>query len=308
MTAEEYIAELTRLLYSVPEPEREEAVAFYRESIADRIDDGLSEEEAVASLVSPAEAACAILSNRAETEESAVSEVADASAEAVEAASMEPVRPVQPASFWTRLKHGQLTPWEWVGVVLGSIIWLPLLAAAFGVAVGVVAVIFSLYLCLWVLIACVWITGAALVVAAPANVVFILWGAQLGNVSYVLVNAGYSLIAFGGGMWILRGALKLTKLFLRAHKKVACAITKAPYVPEVPTASVRRPGVTTFFTVCLILLGAGFASVLAGYVLSGFDWRIFITSFNRDGSIYIGGTLVEHPEQLLFGRPLFSWR
>ena len=50
MNIEEYKSHLTALLRSLPAEEREEAVSFYMESIADRIDEGMSEEEAVASL------------------------------------------------------------------------------------------------------------------------------------------------------------------------------------------------------------------------------------------------------------------
>lgn len=48
MTAQEYLTELKRLLYPLSDDERKEAVAFYYESIADRIDEGLTEEEAIA--------------------------------------------------------------------------------------------------------------------------------------------------------------------------------------------------------------------------------------------------------------------
>lgn len=334
MTAQEYIAELTRLLYSLSEQEREEAVAFYRESIADRMDDGLAEEEAVASMVPPAEAACAILSNRAE----AAAPVAAETDGAVAAEPLEqPAELAQQPSFWARLKCGKLTPLEWVGVVLSSVIWLPLAAVAFGLVAAVAAIILALYLCAWALVACVWIVGAALVAASVSNVVFILWNLQMGDAASALVNTGYSLVAFGGGMWVLRGAMKLTKLFLRGHTMAACAIKRTPcapeaaapdahvpsaseapapsaseasmpeahvteapaspaspasgtpvspasealapeaHVPEAPAPSALRPEVATFFMVCLILLGAGFVSVLAGYILAGFDWHVFLT-------------------------------
>lgn len=321
MTAQEYIAELTRLLYSLSEQEREEAVAFYRESIADRMDDGLAEEEAVASMVPPAEAACAILSNRAEA---AAPVAAETDGAVAEEPLEQPAELAQQPSFWARLKCGKLTPLEWVGVVLSSVIWLPLAAVAFGLVAAVAAIILALYLCAWALVACVWIVGAALVAASVSNVVFILWNLQMGDAASALVNTGYSLVAFGGGMWVLRGAMKLTKLFLRGHQVAARAIKRTPYaskapassaseasmpkapvpeapaspaspasgtpvspasealapeahVPEAPAPSALRPEVATFFMVCLILLGAGFVSVLAGYILAGFDWHVFLT-------------------------------
>lgn len=298
MNAREYIAELTRLLHSLPDQEREEAVSFYRESIADRMDEGLTEEEAVGSMAQPAEAARVILSNRAEPLEP-VSLMEDAVPDAHDRVA----ETVQKPSFWARLKRGQLTPGEWVGVILGSVIWLPLLAVAFGLVVTIGVVILALYLCAWALIACVWIIGAALVVAAPANCLFILWGLQLGNVPSMLVNMGYSLVAFGGGAWILRGASALMKLFLRGHKSVACLISRTPRVPEAavsPVSPVPRPGMTAFFRICLILMGAGIACVLAGYLLSGFDWRVFLASIDMDGNVNIGGARAGLSELLPF--------
>lgn len=99
MTAQEYLTELKRLLYPLSDDERKEAVAFYYESIADRIDEGLTEEEAVA----------------------------------------EKTPNLTQPSFWTHLKHGHLTPFEWVGVVFSSVIWLPLaisVAAIFSMHMG----------------------------------------------------------------------------------------------------------------------------------------------------------------------------
>lgn len=291
MTAQEYLTELKRLLYPLSDDERKEAVAFYYESIADRIDEGLTEEEAVASMVAPTEAACAILSNRTETLPTTVSKT--------EAVAEKTSNLAQP-SFWTRLKHGHLTPFEWVGVVFSSVIWLPL-------AISVAAIFFSLYLCIWALIACIWIIGTALVVAAPASIVLILLGVQIGNIPYALVNAGYGLVAFGGGMWILRGGLLTTKWFLRGHYKVACALKKTPYTPKTPTLATERSGAATFFMICLILIGAGFASVLAGYAFSGFNWQVFLTSINWDGTLYVGGTQIDDPKRFFFTYSLSSF-
>ena len=50
MTKEDFLILLKENLSDLPEAEADKAIAFYNESIDDRIEDGLSEEEAVSSL------------------------------------------------------------------------------------------------------------------------------------------------------------------------------------------------------------------------------------------------------------------
>lgn len=62
MNKHEYLEELTHQLRVIPDDEIERARAFYSKSIDDRREEGLSEQEAVASLESPVEAAQRIIS------------------------------------------------------------------------------------------------------------------------------------------------------------------------------------------------------------------------------------------------------
>ncbi len=50
MTKQEFLSELERALGKLPHAEVEQALAFYDEAISDRMEDGLSEAEAVADL------------------------------------------------------------------------------------------------------------------------------------------------------------------------------------------------------------------------------------------------------------------
>ncbi|MFR3451426.1 MAG: DUF1700 domain-containing protein [Collinsella sp.] len=50
MTKQEFLSELERALGKLPHAEVEQAIAFYDEAISDRMEDGLSEAEAVADL------------------------------------------------------------------------------------------------------------------------------------------------------------------------------------------------------------------------------------------------------------------
>ena len=50
MTKAEYLSRLESLLSCLPESQRAESLAFYEEMILDRMEEGLSEEEAVSTL------------------------------------------------------------------------------------------------------------------------------------------------------------------------------------------------------------------------------------------------------------------
>ena len=53
MTRDEFLGRLGELLACLPAEQVEETKAFYAEAIADRMEDGMSEEEAVAAMGAP---------------------------------------------------------------------------------------------------------------------------------------------------------------------------------------------------------------------------------------------------------------
>lgn len=50
MTKQDFLAALERALARLPHAEAQQAIAFYDEAISDRVEDGMSEDDAVASL------------------------------------------------------------------------------------------------------------------------------------------------------------------------------------------------------------------------------------------------------------------
>ena len=102
MTKQEFLSELERALGKLPHAEVEQALAFYDEAISDRMEDGLSEEEAVADMGSPDAAVEQILEDMPLTK-----------------LVKEKIKP----------KH-ELKAWEVVLIVLGSPVWIPLLITA----------------------------------------------------------------------------------------------------------------------------------------------------------------------------------
>lgn len=117
MNKPEFIDELYHLLNPLSKSERQQHLDYYEEMIADRMEDGLTEEEAVAALGRPADIAAQILG-----------EV-----------------PPKPAR--------RFPIWAIVLIVLGSPLWLSLFLAVAAVLVAVIAVVAAVYISLWAAIA-----------------------------------------------------------------------------------------------------------------------------------------------------------
>lgn len=182
MNKQEYLARLDALLACLPKDARAESLTFYAEMIDDRIEDGMTEEEAVDALGSPGMAAEAILDD---------------------------LPAVPRAVVKTRRKSRALM---WTLIILGSVVWVPLLIAFAFVAL-------SVYACIWILVACLWIVAAALIVALPAGVLIAFWGAMAGNIPFALAEAGAGLFGAGLGIAMVYISLVATKRLARLSRE-----------------------------------------------------------------------------------------
>lgn len=153
MTRDEFLGRLGELLACLPAEQVEETKAFYAEAIADRMEDGMSEEEAVAAMGTPGEVA---------------------------EATLDDLPAVPRAIARTRQRSTALL---WVLTIVGSPVWVPLLAAFAAVAVTV-------YICIWVLALCVWIVAAALGGVGVVELLFAVSGVTIGHFPYALASAG----------------------------------------------------------------------------------------------------------------------
>ncbi len=183
MTKLKFLLELHDRLSGLPKRDVEERLSFYSEMIEDRMEEGLSEEEAVAAVGSVDEIAEQIIA------ETPLIKVAK-----------EKIKPKR-----------KLRVWEIVLLVLGSPIWLSLLIAAF--AVGL-----SLYAVLWSVIAVFWsVFGTFVGVSAggiASGVLFIVLGeisAGMIMIGAGVTFAGLAIFAFFGCLAATKGALWLTK-------------------------------------------------------------------------------------------------
>ena len=191
MNQETFLNALRVRLRALPEAERERCVEDYRGMILDRMEDGASEAEAIAELGSPEEIAGQIL------EEVPLTTLVK-----------ERIRPKR-----------SLRGWEIALLILGAPVWLPLLAAAFAVALSLTAAVFA------VLFA-VFATGlAALVSSVPVAIYGTGDTLMLVGVVLTLVSLG-TLLGIAGwklGVRFAKGIFHLIRnVFLKnAEKKEA---------------------------------------------------------------------------------------
>lgn len=183
MTKLNFILSLSEKLSALPKAELEERLNFYTEMIEDRMEEGLTEEEAVA----------------------AVGDIDEIAAQIVEE------YPLGKLAAGKLKNRGKMKWWEITLLAVGSPVWVPLLIAG-------LAVVFSLYVCLWALVISAWAVGASFLGAGFGGVVSGVALIATGDVyqgllliAGGLVCAGLAVFAFYGCKAATRGALWLTK-------------------------------------------------------------------------------------------------
>ena len=178
MTRDEFLGRLGELLACLPDEQVEETKAFYAEAIADRMEDGMNEEEAVAAMGTPGEGA--------ET-------------------ALDDLPAVPRAIARTRRRSTALL---WVLTIVGSPVWAPLLAAFAAVAVTV-------YICIWVLALCVWVIAAALGAVGAVSLALVAAGVAVGHAPYVIAMLGCGLAFVGAALLVGAGAWEASKQIAR---------------------------------------------------------------------------------------------
>lgn len=183
MTKRQFLFSLRDRLEELPPQEVEERLYFYSEMIDDRMEEGLSEEEAVASV---------------------------GTVDRVAAQIMEETPPEKRKSFPKR----KLKPWEITLLVLGSPLWVSLLIGAAAVAV-------SLYAAGWAVIVSLWAVFASLIGCALGGVIGGIVAASFsGAAGAALIGAGIlcaglAILMFLGCQAATKGICLLTKKVFR---------------------------------------------------------------------------------------------
>ena len=185
MTKTQFVLELSEKLSGLPKDDIKKSAEFYIEMIDDRMDEGMSEAEAVAAIGSVDTIAEEILG-----ETPMVKLV------------KEKIKPKR-----------KLSAWEIVLLAIGSPIWISLAAVA-------IAVVFSIYVCLWAVEICIYTTNITFFAGALSGVV--LTGVYFihGNVGAALLVLGAGILCAGLGLIMLWVCRESTKLMIVIGKKI----------------------------------------------------------------------------------------
>ena len=163
MSRDAFIGELRHRMAGLPQQTVERTVEYYSELIADSVEDGLSEEEAVARLGSLDEIVANVVKDT-------------------------PLTQIVQTRVQEKKAKG-VSGWVILLLVLGAPVWLPLLIA-------VLAVIFAVYIALWAVVVSLWAAVAAVILAGIAAIAG-------GIVELCRLHLAQGLVLLGGGLMCL---------------------------------------------------------------------------------------------------------
>lgn len=189
MNKQEFLAELKKGLHGLPQNDIEERLTFYSEMIDDRVEEGLTQEEAVSEIGTVDEIVSQI-----------VTEI--------------PLSKLVKEKVRTKRA---LRAWEIVLLTLGSPIWLSLLIAAF-------AVLLAVYISAWSVIVALWAAELSLAVSALGCILsFVIFAVQVNWLAGIaMLGAGIALI--GLSVFLFFGCREATKGILFLSKKMILGI------------------------------------------------------------------------------------
>ncbi len=183
MNKQEFLSGLKAKLIGLPQDDIDERIGFYSEMIEDRVEDGLSEEQAITQLDTLENIVAQIMSEISLTK-----------------LVREKVKPSR-----------KLSVWEIVLLVLGSPIWLSILIAMCAIVISIYAVVWSVIISLW---AVEFSLAACSVGGVFASVVFMAKGNIVSGVAMLgagILCAGLAIFCFYGCKYATKAILKLSK-------------------------------------------------------------------------------------------------
>ncbi len=184
MTKQEFLSQLRSGLAGLPREDVDERLDFYSEMIDDRIEEGVTEEEAVEDIGNVDEVISRIIS------EIPLAKIVK-----------EKITP-----------NKKFKAWEIILLVLGSPIWLSLIIAA-------VAVVLSLYITLWSLLISLWAAFGSVVGCGLggilSGILLLFNGNNLTGIAVIgtgITLLGLSIFLFYGCKSATKGIIQLTKI------------------------------------------------------------------------------------------------
>ncbi len=185
MTKREFLDALASGLSGLSKKELEERLCFYDELIDDKIEEGLSEENAVLS-IGPVDKIIEEFYQSNKNEKA------------------------------QKKKKRKLKAWHIAVIAVGSPIWAPLLISA-------IAVIASLYVSLWAIVVSVWSVFASLAASSLWGIALSVIDMIGGDVLVGVALIGASLVCAGLSVFVFIGCMKLTKLSIKILLKfISC--------------------------------------------------------------------------------------
>lgn len=183
MTKKEFLLELRRNLSGLPKDELEDKISFYEEMINDRMDEGISEEEAVADIG---------------TTDDAVRQVASQT------------KLTTLVKEKIKLKR-ELRGWEVALIIIGSPLWFPILLT-------LTIFLFVFYILTWVLVLVTYSVEAGFIGSCLALLIAFFGSMFAGNMT--LFYLGFSLAAFGASCLFIFVCIPATKLSVALSKRI----------------------------------------------------------------------------------------
>lgn len=179
----QFLQALRKRLSALPKADLEERLRFYSEMIEDRMEEGLSEAEAVEAV---------------------------GSADTIAAQILEDI----PHSVYKPAKKG----WEIALLILGFPLWFPLLVAAFAVALSLYVSLWAVIISLWAVFAALAVCGLALLIGGIVSAFGAMISLGIALVGGSLVCAGMSIFLFFGCKALTKGTCVLTKKLFQKRR------------------------------------------------------------------------------------------
>lgn len=186
MNKAEFLHTLDQRLTSLAESDRTRSVNYFAEIIDDRVEEGMSEEEAVAELESIDDIVERILSEKEDAEGEQAAQVS---------------QKARRFPLWLTI----------LLLVLGSPVWVPLFLT-------VISVTATLYICLWMVLSCLYLSAVFLVIGGIAGFLVVVPTVVSYGVPSAVFLAGAAFGCIGMGIllffpatWFAKWVVKLTK-------------------------------------------------------------------------------------------------
>ncbi len=194
MNKENFLVTLRLRLCKLPEYEIEKILSFYEESIGDRVESGLTEQEAVA-------------------------ELGDVEKIAKEILVDEPISSLVSKKIKKSRKKIIENPFLIILLICGAIIWLPL-------TIVILAIIFSIYVFIWSIVVTLFSVliglgaGGFCIIGGLIAIFTVHWTAGLATLGIGIACLGLFLICLQPICFLAKQVIALTAVFGRKIKKI----------------------------------------------------------------------------------------